>query len=48
MDANNALLALAREGLPALAESQRDAKRDLDLTLKAACLELKVSKIVAW
>lgn len=45
MDVSNGLLQLAREGLPGVLENQRDAKRDLDAMLKAACNDLKLSAL---
>ena len=44
-DAQNALLHLAREGLPGLHEVQVDGKRELDVVLKTACAALKQSAV---
>ena len=46
-DVSNGLLLLAREGIPSVVENQRDAKRDLDSSLKAACHGLKLSALNA-
>jgi hypothetical protein len=45
MDASNGFLQLAWDGVPGVAETQVDAKRQLDQTLKTACLNLKQSSL---
>jgi len=45
LDADNGLLQLARAGLPRMSETQLDAKKQLDVVLKAACLALKTAAV---
>lgn len=44
-DTSNAIFQFAQAGVPQLAETAVDAKKDLDTTLKAACISLKISSL---